>query len=80
MDKELLETLKNNHKVVITLEDGILEGGFGQKVASFYGNSDMKVLNYGAEKAFTDRESLDELYTKFRLTTDLIVEDIKKSF
>ena len=52
----------------------------GQKIASFYGNSDMKVLNYGAEKVFTDREPLDELYTKFRLKTDLIIEDIKKSF
>lgn len=45
LDKEMLEELTENHQVVITLEDGILNGGFGEKIASFYGNKDMKVLN-----------------------------------
>ena len=78
VDKELLENLKANHKVVITLEDGELDGGFGEKVTRFYGNSDMKVLNYGSHKEFTDRASLDELYTRYRLKKELILEDVKK--
>ena len=78
VDKELLESLKADHKVVITLEDGILNGGFGEKIARFYGNSDMKVLNYGAEKEFTDRVPLSELYSRYRLRKELILEDIEK--
>ena len=78
VDEELLETLKQNHKVVITLEDGVIDGGFGEKIARFYGASDMKVLNYGAKKEFTDRVSLDELYKRYRLTKELIVEDVEK--
>jgi len=76
-DRELLESLKYNHKLVITLEDGELDGGFGEKITRFYGNSDMKVLNYGAHKEFTDRASLDELYDRYRLKKELIFEDIK---
>jgi 1-deoxy-D-xylulose-5-phosphate synthase len=78
VDKELLEGLKASHKVVITLEDGILNGGFGEKIASYLGNSDLKVLNYGAEKEFTDRVPVEELYTRYRLKKELIVEDICK--
>ena len=50
VDEKLLEELKKDHSVVITLEDGILNGGFGEKIARFYGNSDVKVLNYGLKK------------------------------
>ncbi|MCM1265987.1 MAG: 1-deoxy-D-xylulose-5-phosphate synthase, partial [Candidatus Gastranaerophilales bacterium] len=78
LDKELLDSLKSNHSVVITLEDGVINGGFGEKVASYYGNTDMKILNYGALKEFTDRVSLDELYKRYRLTPELIIEDIEK--
>ena len=78
LDEAMLEDLKSNHKVVITLEDGILDGGFGEKVARFYGDSDMKVLNYGAKKEFTDRVSLDDLYNEYRLKKELIVEDVLK--
>ena len=78
IDKELLETLKADHKIVITIEDGILNGGFGEKIARFYGNSDMKVLNYGAKKEFTDRVPLSELYSRYRLRKELILEDIEK--
>ena len=77
VDKELLEGLKASHKVVITLEDGILNGGFGEKIASYLGNSDLKVLNYGAEKEFTDRVPVEELYRRYRLVPELIVEDVK---
>lgn len=78
LDVELLEELKKNHSLVITLEDGELDGGFGEKIARFYGNSDMKVLNYGSHKEFTDRAALSELYQRYRLTKELIVEDINK--
>ena len=78
VDEELLDELKKGHNVVITLEDGILDGGFGEKVARYYGNSDMKVLNFGGKKEFTDRTPLEELYNRYHLTTDLIVEDVAK--
>lgn len=77
VDKDLLDNLKQNHKVVITLEDGVLEGGFGEKVARYYGSSDMKVLNFGASKEFTDRIPLEKLYEKYHLTKELIVKDIQ---
>ena len=76
LDENILEELKQNHSLIITLEDGLLDGGFGEKIARFYGNSDIKVLCYGAKKEFTDRESMDSLYTRFRLKKDLIVQDI----
>ena len=76
LDESMLEDLKLNHKVVVTLEDGILDGGFGEKITRFYGNSDMKVLNYGAKKEFTDRVPLYELYNEFRLKKEMIVEDV----
>jgi len=78
VDQELLENLKKDHNLVITLEDGILDGGFGEKISRFYSNSDMKVLNYGAQKEFTDRVSIKELYNKYRLKSELIIEDISK--
>ena len=77
IDKEMLEELKSNHRLVITLEDGILEGGFGEKITRFYSTSDMKVINYGANKEFTDCVPLDELYERYHLKEDLIVNDIK---
>ncbi len=76
VDKKLLESLKHNHKLVITLEDGEIDGGFGEKISRFHGNSDIKVLNYGSHKEFTDRVPLDKLYEKYRLRKDLILEDI----
>ncbi len=77
LDEELLEKLKDEHQLIITLESGILDGGFGQKIASYYGNSDIKVLNFGAKKEFTDRIPLDELYQRYHLTKELIIDDIK---
>ena len=76
LDEELLESLKKEHKVVITLEDGILEGGFGEKIASYYGPSDVKVKNYGIKKSFPDRYVLEELMKENRLSKEQIVEDI----
>ena len=77
VDEELMESLKANHKLVITLEDGAIEGGLGEKIASYFGNSDMKVLNFGARKEFTDRVPLEELSQRYHLTPELIVDDIK---
>ena len=77
LDNELLENLKQNHSLVITLEDGVISGGFGEKISRYYGSSNMKVLNYGAEKEFTDRIPIDKLYEKYHLTKELIVNDIK---
>ena len=78
LDKELLNKLKENHKVVITLEDGCLDGGFGEKISRFFGNSDVQVLNFGGKKEFTDRVPLKVLYERYRLTPELIAEDINK--
>ena len=78
MDEELLENLKKNHSLVITLEDGVLDGGFGEKIARFYGASGMKVLNYGGKKEFTDRVPVEELYERYRLKKELIAEDVLK--
>ncbi|WP_066895523.1 1-deoxy-D-xylulose-5-phosphate synthase [Clostridium nigeriense] len=78
IDEELLESLKKEHKIIITIEDGILEGGFGEKISRFYGPSNMKVLNYGIKKEILDRYIPDELMKKNRLTDIQIVEDIIK--
>ncbi|WP_338968932.1 1-deoxy-D-xylulose-5-phosphate synthase [Fusobacterium nucleatum] len=78
VDEKLLEELKKDHSIVITLEDGVLDGGFGEKIARFYGNSDMKVLNYGLKKEFLDRYNIGKVLTKNRLKADLIVEDLLK--
>ncbi|HIT92598.1 MAG TPA: 1-deoxy-D-xylulose-5-phosphate synthase [Candidatus Stercorousia faecigallinarum] len=77
VDEELLESLKTDHSIVITLEDGVLDGGFGEKITRFYGNSNMKVLNFGGKKEFTDRVPLEELYQRYHLTKELITEDVK---
>lgn len=76
LDKELLTDLRKDHKLVVTLEDGVLDGGFGQKVAAFYGDTPMKVKCYGLEKKFADRYSLSDLLAANRLQPDLIASDI----
>ncbi|TLG75411.1 1-deoxy-D-xylulose-5-phosphate synthase [Culicoidibacter larvae] len=76
IDKDMLNQLKANHDVVITLEDGILDGGFGEKISRYYGADSMKVLNYGAIKEFTDSVPKAELYRRYRLEPELIVADI----
>lgn len=76
IDSELLEELKTNHSVVVTLEDGILDGGFGEKISRFYGNSEVKVLNYGLKKEFIDRYNPQEILLENRISGKLIAEDI----
>ncbi|MDS0525196.1 1-deoxy-D-xylulose-5-phosphate synthase [Clostridium sp. SHJSY1] len=77
IDEELLKSLENNHKVVVTLEDGLVDGGFGEKITRFYGSSEMKVLNFGSKKEFTDSVPVDKLYERYHLTDELIVKDIE---
>ena len=76
IDEKCLNDLKEQHQLVVTLEDGELNGGFGEKIARFFGVSDMKVLNYGSFKEFSDRVSVQNLYQKYHLTPDQITEDI----
>ena len=75
IDKETLESLKKNHDIVITLEDGILDGGFGEKIARFYGNSSVKTLCFGLAKKFYDRYDVNELTREAHLTPGQIAED-----
>ena len=75
-DNELLSDLKKDHDLVITIEDGILDGGFGEKISRFYGDSDMKVLNFGLKKEFLDRYVVDDVLKANHLTADQIVDDI----
>lgn len=79
IDENVLDELQSNHSLVATLEDGIVNGGFGEKIASFYGTSAMKVLNFGAKKEFTDRIPLDEIYQRNHLTVEQIAADITKN-
>lgn len=79
IDQEQLTELLANHQLVITLEDGILDGGFGEKITRFYGDKDMKVLNFGAKKEFTDRVPVQELYERYQLTEKQVIEAIKRT-
>lgn len=75
-DDTLLDTLKTDHALVATLEDGILDGGFGEKIARYYGTSPMKVLNFGARKEFVDRFDVAAFLRDNHLTAEQIAEDI----
>lgn len=77
LDHELLEEIKADHKLVITLEDGMLEGGYGEKIASYYGPTDMRVKNYGIKKGFPDRYVAAELLKENGLTVEQIAQDVK---
>lgn len=77
LDSELLDNLAVNHDIFVTLEDGQLEGGWGQTLASYFGNSDKHVLNYGIKKDFYDRFEVDKLLHENRLEPGLIVADIR---
>ena len=76
VDAEALEALKTNHKLVVTLEDGCKDGGFGERIASYYGTSDMKVLVCGVKKGLYDRYDVEQLLEDNRLLDNQIVEDV----
>lgn len=78
IDEEMLENLKADHKLVITLEDGILDGGFGEKISRYYSSSNMKTINFGLKKQFLDRYNVDEVLKENHLTAEQIAEDVIK--
>lgn len=78
LDEKLLIALAEKHRLTVTLEDGVMNGGFGQSVAAFYGTSPMKVKNYGLRKEFYDRYDPQELLKRLGMTTEQIVADIEK--
>lgn len=73
VDKEMLDRLEQSHDIVVTLEDGTLDGGFGERIARYYGPRDMKVLNFGVRKQLYDRYDVNELLRENHLTNDQIV-------
>ena len=76
VDTDMLEALKMNHKLVVTLEDGCKDGGFGERIASYYGTSDMKVLVCGVKKGLYDRYNVEQLLDDNRLLDEQIVSDV----
>ena len=76
VDAETLEALKTNHNLVVTLEDGCKDGGFGERIASYYVTSDMKVLVCGVKKGLYDRYNVEQLLEDNRLLDEQIVEDV----
>lgn len=76
VDAEMLDSLKAEHSLVVTLEDGCKDGGFGERIASYYGTSDMKVLVSGVKKDLYDRYNLRQLLADNRLLDEQIVDDI----
>lgn len=79
LDTKLLNKLKDNHNIVITLEDGILDGGFGQKIASYFGDINIKVKNYGLQKKFYDRYNPEELLKEENMDIESIIEYINNN-
>lgn len=79
LDKDTLDKLANENKVIITLEDNLLDGGFGEKVASYLGDKDVKILNYGQKRVYTDQVPLKQILKDNRMTVDQIVEDVKNA-
>lgn len=79
LDKDALDKLAKENKVIITIEDNVLDGGFGEKVASYLGDQDVKVLNYGQKRVYTDQTTLKDILKDNRLTVEQIVEDVKNA-
>lgn len=77
IDSEMLCSLEENHELVVTVEDGVLDGGFGEKISRFYGSHDMKVLNFGLKKEFPDRYDVSEYLKENHMTAEQICADIK---
>lgn len=79
IDEKLLDKIRDNHSLIITLEDGILEGGFGQKIASYLGDSELKVKNYGLKKYFYDRYNPEQLLKDEKMDIDSIIDYIENN-
>ena len=76
VDRETLDSLKGSHELVVTLEDGSKDGGLGERIAAYYGTSEMKVLVGGIKKDLYDRFDLQQLLSDNRLLDEQIVEDV----
>lgn len=76
VDRETLDSLKRGHELVVTLEDGSKDGGFGERIAAYYGTSEIKVLVGGIKKDLYDRFDLQQLLSDNRLLDEQIVEDV----
>ena len=79
LDESLLDSLVSEHRLVVTLEDGALEGGYGEKVARHFGPTSVKTLCFGARKEFVDRYAPADFFAANHLTVPQIVEDILQS-
>lgn len=79
LDTELLDSLKADHELVITLEDGVIDGGYGEKVSRYYGDSDMKVICRGVKKEFLDRYDIGKVLSDSGLMADAVVATIRKA-
>ena len=77
-DKKTLSDLTKNHDLVLTFEDGVLSGGFGEKVAAYLGETAVKVKNYGLNKEFYDRYNPSELLEKLGITPEAVLSDVKR--
>lgn len=76
LDTATLKSLEKDHQVVVTLEEASLSGGFGEKVSRYYGDTKVRVLNFGAAKRFNENETTQELWQEFKLTPEQIVAEI----
>ena len=76
LDYNLLDELLKNHSKIITLEDGIVDGGFGEKISKFYSDKNIKVYNFGAKREFADKIKLDELMDRYDLTVEKIIKKV----
>ena len=79
LDKNALDKLADENKIIVTIEDNTLDGGFGEKIASYLGDKDVKVLNYGQKRVYTDQTPLKDILKDNRMTVEQIVEDIKNA-
>ena len=76
VDKDLLLELAKTHEVFVTLENGVIEGGFGQKVATSLGETNAKVLVRGLSKEFYDKVSFADLCEKNHLNPSQVAKDV----
>ena len=76
LDYNLLDELLKNHSKIITLEDGIVDGGFGEKISKFYSDKNIKIYNFGAKREFADKIKLDELMDRYDLTVEKIIKKV----
>ena len=76
IDEEMLESLKKDHKLVVTIEDGCVDGGFGERISRYYGPSEMKTICFGVRKALYDRYDVEQLLRDNHLTEEQIVVDV----